>query len=139
MHLVQPTGAATVEPPFVGPYSAREIEAMQRTVINLFARWGVTDVQAATILGAIAPKTFRRWKKGEYGRVDRDLADRLSLLIGIHKALRTIYAEPERGYAWMRRPNADLDGRAPVDLALQGGMADLVRLRRYLDSARSGW
>ncbi|MFW5642301.1 MAG: MbcA/ParS/Xre antitoxin family protein [Roseicyclus sp.] len=139
MHLVQPAGPDTLEPPVVGPYTAPEIEAMQRTVINLFARWGVSDTDAAVILGNIAPKTFRRWKVGQYGRVNRDLADRLSHLIGIHKALRMIYAEPARGYAWMQRPNADLDGLSPVALLLRGSMADLVRLRRYLDSARGGW
>lgn len=139
MHLVQPTDPGTREPAVVGPYTAREVEAMQRTVINIFARWGVSDVQAATILGDIAPKTFRRWKKGEYGRVNRDLADRLSHLIGIHKALRMIYAEPARGYAWMQRPNATFAGKTPVEVLLQGGMSDLERLRRYLDSVRGGW
>lgn len=139
MHLVQPS----IQPPPSGPraasYSAHEIAAMQRTVINVFARWGVTDAEAAVILGGIAPKTFKRWKVGEYGRVNRDLADRMSYLLGIHKALRIIFGDPQRGYAWIRRPNTTFGGMTPLDLLLRGGMADLEQLRRYLDSARGGW
>lgn len=122
-----------------GAYAPREIEAMQRAVIALFARWGVSDAEAGTILGDISAKTFRRWKAGETGRVNRDLADRLSLLLGVHKALRMIYADPQRGYDWMRRPNAVFGGISPLALLLRGGMEDIIRLRRYLDSARGGW
>jgi hypothetical protein len=43
-------------------YSRAEIEAMQRTVGAIFARWGVSDVDAAVILGGISAKTFRRWR-----------------------------------------------------------------------------
>ena len=120
-------------------YASDEIRAMQRAVGNIFARWGVTDGEAAVILGGISAKTFRRWREGAYGRVNRDLADRLSLVLGIHKALRVIFREPAVGYAWMRRPNADLGGVTPVELLLRGGMGDLERLRRYLDSVRGGW
>ena len=120
-------------------YSRAEIEAMQRTVGAIFARWGISDVDAAVILGGISAKTFRRWRDGEYGRVNRDLADRLSYVIGIHRALRIIFAEPAQGYGWMGRPNAELDGLTPVQLLMRGGMDDLRRLRRYLDAVRGGW
>jgi uncharacterized protein (DUF2384 family) len=120
-------------------YSPSETAAMQRAVGAIFARWGVSDVDAAVILGGISPKTFRRWRDGEYGRVNRDLADRMSYILGIHKALRIIFAEPAQGYAWMRQPNQRLGGRTPLALLLDGGMDDLRRLRRYLDSVRGGW
>lgn len=120
-------------------YTATEIAAMQRTVGAIFARWGVSDVEAAVILGGISPKTFRRWREGAHGRVNRDLADRMSLILGIHKALRIIFAEPAQGYRWMGQPNAKLGGQTPMQLLLHGGMADLQRLRRYLDSVRGGW
>lgn len=123
----------------VSGYTAAEIQAMQRTVGNIFGRWGVTDGEAAVILGGISAKTFRRWREGAYGRVNRDLADRLSLVLGIHKALRIIFRDPATGYVWMRKPNAELGGLTPVELLLRGGMADLERLRRYLDSVRGGW
>ena len=120
-------------------YAEDEIRAMQRAVGNIFARWGVTDGEAAVILGGISAKTFRRWREGAYGRVNRDLADRLSLVVGIHRALRVIFREPATGYGWMRRANAALGGLTPVELLLRGGMGDLERLRRYLDSVRGGW
>jgi Protein of unknown function (DUF2384) len=120
-------------------YSRDEIEAMQRTVGAIFGRWGVTDIDAAVILGGISPKTFRRWRDGEYGRVNRDLADRMSHVLGIHRALRVIFAEPAQGYRWMSQPNARFAGQTPLQLLLRGGMEDLRRLRRYLDSVRGGW
>lgn len=120
-------------------YTTAEIQAMQRAVTNILARWGVADGDAAIILGGLSPKTYRRWREGALGRVNRDLADRLSLILGIHKSLRIIFADPAQGYAWMRHPNAQLAGRTPLDLLKDGGMADLTRLRRYLDSVRGGW
>jgi uncharacterized protein (DUF2384 family) len=120
-------------------YAPDETQAMQRTVGAIFGRWGVTDVDAAVILGGISSKTYRRWRDGEYGRVNRDLADRMSYILGIHKALRIIFAEPAQGYRWMSQPNARFDGLTPLQLLLRGGMEDLRRLRRYLDSVRGGW
>lgn len=120
-------------------YSTEEVHAMQRTVLNIFDRWGVTDVDAATVLGGISAKTFRRWKDGEYGRVNRDLADRMSHLLSIHRALRIIFTEPQAGYAWVASPNRAFAGQTPLDVMKRGGMEDLVRLRRYLDAARGGW
>ncbi len=129
----------TVSPTDASGYATDEVRAMQRAVGNIFARWGVKDGEAAVILGGISAKTFRRWREGAYGRVNRDLADRLSLVLGIHRALRVIFREPATGYGWMRRANADLGGLTPVELLLRGGMGDLERLRRYLDSVRGGW
>lgn len=118
---------------------AAEIAAMQRAVGAIFARWGVSDVDAAIILGGMSAKTYRRWRGGEYGRVNRDLADRMSYVLGIHRALRIVFREPALGYRWMNQPNAEFAGQTPVRVLLRGGMEDLRRLRRYLDTIRAGW
>lgn len=120
-------------------YSQDELHAMQRAVIALFAKWNVSDVDAAVILGGLAPKTFRRWKVGDYGRVNRDLADRMSNLLGIHKALRIIFSEPVRGYEWVQADNKAFAGKSALTVLKQGGMEDIIRIRRYLDSLRGGW
>ena len=117
-----------------------EAAAMQRAILALMGRWGVRDEDAARLLGGLSVKTYRRWRAGEYGRVGRDLADRMSHLLGIHKALRILFQDPARGYAWISAPNAAFGGRSALEVMVQGGgMEDIRRVRRYLDSARGGW
>lgn len=120
------------------PVSDAEAAAMFRAVVRLVAYWGATDEQAATLLD-LPLRTYRRWKAGDVGRIDRDGKARLSNLIGIHKALRLIFVEPSRGYAWVRAPNAAFGGRSALDVMLGGELTDLMRVRRYLDAERGGW
>ncbi|UYN99657.1 MAG: DUF2384 domain-containing protein [Devosia sp.] len=115
-----------------------EAEAMARAVVRLFANWQLSDTEAREILGGLAARTFARWKAGEIGRVDRDLATRLSLLMGIHKGLRYLFTDPKRGYRWVKAPNAALDGRSPASIMADGDMFSLVRIRAYVDAERGG-
>lgn len=120
-------------------YLPDELHAMQRAIINLFGKWDLTDSDAARILGGISTKTFRRWKEGDFGRVNRDLADRMSNLLGIHKALRLIFSEPSRAYRWIKTENEAFSGQSALFIMKRGSLEDIVRIRRYLDSARGGW
>ena len=131
-----PRADATPERPQI---TATEAAAMARTVVNLFARWDLTDAEAREILGGLAARTYARWKAGEVGRIDRDLATRLSLLMGIHKGLRYLFTDPARGYAWVKKPNPALAGRTPVDIMAEGSIFALARIRSYLDAERGGW
>lgn len=119
--------------------SVEETQAMQRAVINLFARWGLGDEQACALLGGIGVRTYARWKTGDLGRVNVDLQTRLSNLIGIHKALRLLFDTPERAYGWVKRPNAAFQGKSALDVMLGGQLTDLMRVRRYLDTQRGVW
>lgn len=123
-------------PPVTTGIDAAEVKAMQRAVIQLFQRWSLTDEQACILLGEIAKRTFQRWKKGELGRVGVDLAARLSNLLGIHKALRLLFSQPQRGYDWIKRPNKTFGGQSALDVMLAGQLTDLMRVRRYLDANR---
>jgi hypothetical protein len=129
----------TGAPPFSAePLSDAEGAAMFRAAVSLFARWGLTDEQAATLLD-LPLRTFRRWKAGELGRLGRDGKARLSNLMGIHKALRTVFREPSRGYAWINAANAAFGGRSALAVMLGGELTDLMRVRRYLDAERGAW
>jgi hypothetical protein len=120
------------------PITDEEAAAMFRAAVNLFRLWSVTDEQAAVLLD-LPVRSYRRWKTGELGRFNRDHKARLSNLIGIHKALRIIFNEPQRGYAWMRAANDAFAGRTALAVMLGGELTDLMRVRRYLDSVRGGW
>jgi len=129
----------TTASPEVPQITTAEAEAMARAVINLFDRWKLSDSAARDILGGLPARTYARWKAGDLGRIDRDLATRLSLLMGIHKALRYIFSSPERGYAWIGKPNDAFGGRTPAEVMGQGDMFSLARVRSYLDAERGGW
>ncbi len=120
------------------PVTGEEAAAMFRAVLNLFRLWDVSDERAAIILD-LNRRTYARWKAGDPGRIGRDGTARLSNLIGIHKALRTIFRDAARGYAWIKAPNEIFDGRSALDVMLGGELTDLMRVRRYLDAERGAW
>ena len=120
------------------PITQDEGAAMFRAVLNLFGKWDLTDEQAAILLD-MPVRTYRRWKAEGPGRLSRDGRARLSYLLGIHKALRIIFAEAARGYAWIKAANAAFGGARALDVMLGGELTDLMRVRSYLDAERAGW
>lgn len=120
------------------PITEAEAGAMFRAALNLFRLWRMSDEEAATLLD-LPLRTYRRWKAVGPGRIDRDRRARLSNLMGIHKALRLIFREPQRGYDWIRKPNAAFAGRSALAVMLGGELTDLMRVRRYVDAERGAW
>lgn len=117
-------------------FAAEEVAALMRAGIRLFEQWGLSDAQARVLLGDPAARTYARWKSGEAARVPADTARRLSYLMGIYKALRYLFKEPERAHAWIRKPNAAFGGHSALERMLAGDLVDLAAVRSYLDAER---
>lgn len=117
--------------------SPEEAAAGFRAVANLFARWELSDAQAAKLLD-VSTSTYRRWSKEGPGRISRDNSMRLGTLLDIHKALRTLFHEPSRGYAWIKKPSDAFGGKSALDVMMNGYVTDLLRVRSYLDAESSG-
>jgi hypothetical protein len=110
-----------------------------RAFFAIADKWGLSNEQAMTLLGRPGRTTFYAWKKGDVGHItDVDLASRISYVLGIFKALETLYQRPEMADAWVRRPNAAFGGQSALDRMLGGQMVDLATVRDYLDSVASG-
>lgn len=120
------------------PITQEEAEAMFRAALNLFGKWEITDEQAAILLD-MPVRSYRRWKAEGPGRVSRDGRARLSNLMGIHKALRILFTEPQRGYRWIKAANAAFAGASALEIMLGGEITDIMRVRRYLDAERGCW
>jgi hypothetical protein len=136
----QPAGAGVLSMGTVsGAITPEEAAALLRAGFRLFGRWQLSDKQARVLLGQPAARTFARWKAGEVRTVPHDTACRLSYLMGIHKALRHWFKEPERAYAWVRRDNQALGGQSALNRMLAGDVTDLAAVRGYLDAERGGW
>jgi uncharacterized protein (DUF2384 family) len=108
-----------------------------RAAFVLFDHWRLNDAQAAILLGGVATRTLARWRRSLPARLETDLKTRLSFLMGIHQALRTLFTESQRVHGWVRRENADFEGRTPLDVMLDGQITDLMRVRQYLDAQRT--
>ncbi len=112
---------------------------MLRAAFNLFDRWGLGAAEARALLGHPSLRTFQRWKAGQVADIPHDTAWRLGDLMGIHKALRYMFTDPERGYRWIRQPNAAFGGQSALDRMIAGAPSDLAFVRAYLDAERGAW
>jgi hypothetical protein len=93
------------------------------------------------LLGGVPPSTYHKWKGGAVGTLSYDQLERISLVLGIYKALKLLFADDASGVRWLKAANSDLPfaGGSPLDRMLRGSIDDLYAVRRYLDGWREGW
>src|SRR3989344_5126246 len=74
---------------------------------NLMAKWGIKEVKSKRILlGQPTEALFYKWQRGQIANVPHDTLMRISLLMGVHKALKMLFSgNNERAYAWVKKPN----------------------------------
>ncbi|MCU0648442.1 MAG: MbcA/ParS/Xre antitoxin family protein [Gemmatimonadaceae bacterium] len=124
---------------------AAERLALGRAGLRVFfaiaEAWQLPIATRRVLLGDIAESTYHKWRGGRVGEVGRDLLERLSLLLGIHKALVLLFGEGDTGLKWLQSPNTDATfaGRSPLERMGDGSIDDLYAVRRYLDAWRGGW
>ena len=126
-------------PPAGIDVTPEEAAAMLRAVLNLFDKWDLSAAEARRLLGEPSERTYQRWRAGEVAALSLDTVFRLGTLLGIHKALRYMFSSPERGYAWIRKPNAAFGGHSALDRMLQAAPTNLAAVRAYLDAERGAW
>ena len=95
------TASATALPSASTDLTQAKAAAMLRAAFSLFCLWQVSDGDARLLLGQPSASTYYRWKRGRSGQC-QDTVWRLGDLMGIHKALRYMFTDPKRGYAWVR-------------------------------------
>ncbi|HEV3109247.1 MAG TPA: MbcA/ParS/Xre antitoxin family protein [Candidatus Binataceae bacterium] len=112
-----------------------------RTFFNIAAAWTLNVSDQRGLLGWPAPSTYHKYKSGRVGILPYDMLVRISLVVGIYKALHILYPEPELADQWvkLRNTNALFGGDPPLKIMIDGGIDGLHRVRRLLDARRGGW
>jgi len=115
--------------------SAVALKAYRR----LITAWELSGQQAAALLG-VSLSTWERMKPADQGKsLSQDQMTRISALVGIYKGLHLLFAD---GMAdrWPRLENrGPLFGRrSPITAMIEGGIPQMLEVRRYVDAVRGG-
>ena len=117
-------------------------ERMSSAAVRLFMRlsdvWRLAVDQRRALLGDISPAAYHNWRNGKTGTLTRDQLERISLVLGIHKGLKLLFADDASATRWLTAPNHDLPfgGESPLTRVLKGSIDDLYAVRRYIDAWR---
>lgn len=110
-----------------------------RAFTNIAEKWNLTQIQARSLLGGVASSTLHAWKSNPDKRVlDKNAMTRISLIIGIYKALYT-YFGPVADH-WIMNPNdgQPFGGISPIEYMVTTDIIGMYEVRRMLDSWSAG-
>jgi len=115
-----------------------------RTFLNIADLWGLTEAERLRVLGFPGRSTYHGWmaraRAGQDLTLGVDTLERISAVLGIHKALRILFETDAEGQAWLREPHdaPTFGGGPPIALLTAGTQDALMLVRRYLDGMRGG-
>ncbi len=112
-----------------------------RTFFRIAELWDLSVDEQMTLLGVTVRSTYFKWKKEGDAVLPKDTLERISYVVGIYKALRTLLPDERAADEWVRRANTAplFAGKSALDRMLSGQVADLFVVRQYLDAQRGGW
>jgi hypothetical protein len=114
---------------------------VMRSFFRIGQAWGLSVEEQRGLLGWPAASTYYKYKAGEVGTLSYDMLTRISLLLGIYKALHILYPDDALADRWAKLPNSNpmFGGKPALSLMVGGGIDGLTQTRRLLDARRGGW
>lgn len=108
-------------------------------LVGLASHWNLRDEDTRILLGGMSNGSYYALKSRGQRTLDEDQITRISLLVGIYKALNILYS-PKLADAWMTLPNTNpmFGGDSPLQYVKKGGIPALMRVRQLLDARRGG-
>ena len=113
--------------------------AAVRAFTGLAGRWGLSNLEAAALLG-VSGSTWDRIKRGGWAQaLSQDQLTRVSAMVGVFKGLGLLFAD-DMGLRWPRLANRApvFGGMTPIAAMIEGGIPRMLDVRRYVDAARGG-
>lgn len=107
--------------------------------MNIVDAWGIPAYEARKLLGGISNGQYYAYRKNPDRTLGQDALMRVSLLVGIFKALNILHGK-ELADAWVTLPNANriFGGGTPLEYMVRGGVPAMLTVRRLLDARRGG-
>ncbi|MBA2655097.1 MAG: DUF2384 domain-containing protein [Gammaproteobacteria bacterium] len=102
---------------------------------NLVRKFNFNEIEGMTLLGDMKRSSYYKGISKHEGGLSRDEKERISLLLGIYKDLRTLFVDSAQGMSWIDRQNslAPFKGITPREYLMEGSLMRLAEVRRFLD------
>ncbi|WP_299018658.1 MbcA/ParS/Xre antitoxin family protein [uncultured Photobacterium sp.] len=110
-------------------------------VFNILDKWSCTQAQQMAVLGLSSRSTLNKYRSHpESAKVSKDLLERMSYILNIHKCLRILFTSDESIYNWVQKSNSHpfFAGRSAMDVMMQGKVVDLYQVASRLNAWRGG-
>jgi len=110
-------------------------------VFNILDKWHCSQNQQMALLGLSSRSTLNKYRSSpESAKVSKDLLERMSYILNIHKCLRILFAHEDSVYQWVQKPNSHpfFAGRSAMEVMGQGKVADLYEVATRLNAWRGG-
>lgn len=110
-----------------------------RGLLKIAKAWDLSAEDTRLLLGGMSTGSFNNLSRGAVRKLDQDQLTRVSLVIGIFKALNILYST---GLAekWISLPNTNpmFGSETPLQYMQQGGIPAMLRVRQLLDAFCGG-
>jgi hypothetical protein len=110
-----------------------------RAFLKIRDLWELRDEDGRQLLGGMSNGAFYELKRKSRATLDQDRLTRISILLGIFKALNILYSK-KLSDRWIQLPNENpmFKGESPLAYMIKGGQPAMLRVRQLLDSRRGG-
>lgn len=114
--------------------SVKKTAVALKAVCYCMAQWECSELEQQQLLD-LEPSSFRRLLSGDHAEMTAETLLRISYLMGIGRALHTLYPTEERAAQRIRLATTDepFAGQSPLALMLTGSLEGLALTRKYFD------
>ena len=74
-----------------------------RTFFRLAQEWSLSERDQSILLGEPDAAALALWRRGDFDLVGTEVLVRISLLLGIYRALHTVFSDRSQANAWVSR------------------------------------
>jgi hypothetical protein len=133
--LPQSEAGMSIETEIQARLSGPGLRVFQR-IANM---WELSEAQCVAALGHPDPATYQSWisEAAEHAAVDVtfDTLSRISAIVGIYKALSTLFSDNAHALQWLTSPHqgTEFAGATPLSFIVEGGPNGMMTVRYYLD------
>jgi hypothetical protein len=113
------------------------------TALKAFSRlaeaWTLTNSEAAALIG-VSESTWDRMKRGRRAEIlSQDQFTRVSAMVGIFKGLHLLFVD-DMADRWPRLANKGplFENSSPIETMIEGGIPQMLEIRRHIDAVRGG-